>query len=240
MFDNDFKMFFGIAGFTVIMIILIVVLIRINKKNIKSKFEDITNEEKREMENIVNKVIQKSKYQLMKQPSNKSEMIQFKNRAIRTYYSIVNDSLTQYVENSKFGKAETSESVVNVLFQLLNSKLNNTRKPKQAQADSANQIKDHYMLITNVKEYAIKNNHSLKSDNLMFRFWDLFKSVLFYCDKNYSAANLYDYNSFAEFELSFENMLHIAYKETHKCIFNHKEDLLMLDQRIMCQNTFVR
>lgn len=97
------------------------------------------------------------------------------------------------------------------------------------------------MVITDVKEYAIKTNYnSLKNGNQVYRFTDLFKKVLFYCDKNYNAANLYNYNNFNDFKLSFENMLKIAYTETYNSIFNIKEDILMLDQRIMCQNTFVR
>lgn len=235
MFGN--KIFLGIIGFTVLMIIIITVLITVNKKHIKQKFGDITNDEKSEMRAIVNKVIYKSGYKFMKKPSNKSEMIEFKNLAIKTYYSIVNDSLIQYLQSGKF-KQYTSESVVNFLLQLLNTELNSTDKNYPV---PENKIKNHYMVITDVKEYAIKTNYnSLKNGNQVYRFTDLFKKVLFYCDKNYSAANLYNYNNFNDFKLSYENMLKIAYTQTYNSIFYVKEDILMLKQRIMCQNTFVR
>lgn len=242
MFDNDFKMFFGIIGFIFLMMIIITVIVVVNKKSMKQKFEDITNEEKREIRNIIKEVIQKGNYENIiykKEFSNKSEMIQFKKDIIQINNAIVKESLIQCERHFK-NKMETTKGYVHHILISIHEEFIDKffQKTSRVPEITPTQEKSNYMLITNVKNYAIKNNYSLKSKNGLFSFIELFPKVLHYCDQNFSAANLYNYNNFDYFKIGLKNMLKITYKETYYSIFNHRENMFMLRQREMCENTF--
>lgn len=243
MFDNDFKMFFGIIGFIFLMMIIITVIVVINKKSMKQKFEDITNEEKREIRNIIKEIIQKGNYENKiyksdKEFSNKSEMIHFKKDIIQINNDIVKESLILCERYCK-KKMETKDYVHYILISIHEEFIDKLfQKTSRFPEITPTQEKSHYMLITNVKSFAMKYNDALKSKNGLYRFIDLFPKVLYYCDQNFSAANLYNYNNFDYFKISLKNMLKITYKETYSSIFNQGENMTILRQRVMCENTF--
>lgn len=226
---NDFYIFFGVIGFIIIMIIFITLLVVLNKKHIKQKFNDNT---QNDIEDIVNNVIKKSNYNNIKNPSNMHEMNMYKNNILKYYPLWYKESSLECL--NKFKNIPIPYLLVTVNNSIKKHIGNNDIKPNFSNSSN------HYMLITNVKNFAI-NKHiidikSLNNTNKITSYIELFKQVLSYCDINFNAAKLYNYNNFDDFKLSLYNMLHITFLETFKSTFNLNKDKNELQDRITYQN----